>query len=73
MKIISELEALRLVRTRRKETDFLRMVTWESVPGGATVKNPPAKAGDAGDVSSIPGLGNSLELEMATYSSVLTC
>ena len=37
------------------------------------VKNPPAKAGDAGDVSSIPGLGNSLELDMATYSSVLTC
>ena len=32
------------------------------------VKNPPANAGDAG---SIPGLGRSLEKEMATHSSVL--
>jgi len=26
-------------------------------PGGSTVKNPPANAGDMGDVSSVPGLG----------------
>ena len=26
-------------------------------PGGSLVKNPPADAGDAGDVGSIPGLG----------------
>ena len=26
-------------------------------PGGSEVKNPPANAGDAGDSSSIPGLG----------------
>jgi len=29
--------------------------------GGSVVKNPPANAGDAGDVGSIPGLGRSLE------------
>ena len=28
-------------------------------PGGLVVKNPPANAGDAGDVGSIPGLGRS--------------
>ena len=33
------------------------------------VKNPPA---NAGDVSSIPGLGGSPGKEMATHSSVLT-
>ena len=38
------------------------------LPGGAVVKNPPANAGDAG---SIPGLGRSLEKEMATLSSIL--
>ena len=30
------------------------------------VKNPPANAGDAGEASLIPGLGRSLEEEMAT-------
>ena len=29
-------------------------------PGGSVVKNPPANAGDAGDVGLIPGLGRSL-------------
>ena len=28
-------------------------------PGGAVVKNPPASAGDAGDLGPIPGLGRS--------------
>ena len=28
-------------------------------PGGSVVKNPPASAGDAGDESSISGLGRS--------------
>ena len=28
-------------------------------PGGSVVKNPPANAGDVGDVGSIPGLGRS--------------
>ena len=32
-------------------------------PGGSVVKNPPADAGDAGDASSIPGLGRSLGKE----------
>ena len=34
------------------------------------VKNPPVSAGDA-DVSLIPGLGRSLEEEIATHSSIL--
>ena len=37
-------------------------------PGSSVVKNPHANAGDS---SSIPGSGRSLEKEMATYSSVL--
>ena len=37
-------------------------------PDGSVVKNPPANAGDVG---SIPGLGRSLEKEMATHSSFL--
>ena len=34
-------------------------------------KNPSANAGDARDTSSIPGLGRSLEKEMASHSSIL--
>ena len=34
-------------------------------------KNLPAKAGDAGDVSSIPGSGRSLEGGMAAHFSIL--
>ena len=29
-------------------------------PGGSVVKNPPASAGDTGNMDSIPGLGRSL-------------
>ena len=35
------------------------------------VNNPPANAGDARDLGSIPGLKRSLEEEMATHSSIL--
>ena len=35
------------------------------------VKNPPANTGDIRDVSSIPGLGRSLEEGMPTHSSIL--
>ena len=35
------------------------------------VKNPPASAGDTGDMGSIPESGRSLEKEMATHSSIL--
>ena len=38
---------------------------------GPVVKNPPANAGDTGDVGSIPGLEDTLEKEMATVSSTL--
>ena len=37
-------------------------------PGGSVVKNPAARAGDAG---SVPGSGTSPEEEMATHSSIL--
>ena len=40
-------------------------------PDGAVVKNPPANAEGATDVSSIPGLKDPLEQEMATCSSIL--
>ena len=33
--------------------------TQMAIPGGSVVKNPPANAGDAGDMGSIPGLGGS--------------
>ena len=36
-------------------------------PGGSAIKNPPAKAGDARDVSSISGSGRSLGEEIATH------
>ena len=36
----------------------LDLPSW-GFPGGSVVKNPPANAGDTGDVSSIPGLGRS--------------
>ena len=35
------------------------------------VKNLPANAGDVRDMGSIPGLGRSLENEMATHSRIL--
>ena len=37
-------------------------------PGGSVVKNPPASAGN---VISIPGREEPLEMEMATHSSIL--
>ena len=37
-------------------------------PGGSVIKNPPANAGGMGLT---PGLGRSLEKEMATHSSIL--
>ena len=35
------------------------------------VKNLPVNAGDSGDMGLIPGVGRSLEEEMATHSSIL--
>ena len=40
--------------------------TYLGFPGGLVVKNPPANAGDSGDM----GWEDSLEEEMATYSSI---
>ena len=41
-------------------------------PKWSVVKNPPAKAGDAGDVGLIPESRNSLEEEMDTHSGILS-
>ena len=40
-------------------------------PGGSVIKNLPANAGNTGEMDSVPGLGRSLEEEMATQSSTL--
>ena len=40
-------------------------------PSDSVVKNPPAIAGDAGDVGSIPGLGRSPGRGNGTHSSIL--
>ena len=37
------------------------MLLVRGFPGGSVVKNPSANVGDAGDMSSIPGLGRSSE------------
>ena len=39
-------------------------------PGGKVVKNLPANSGDSRDVSSVPGLGRSLEVGNATHSNI---
>ena len=39
--------------------------------GGSMVKNPPANAGDVGDVGSIPGSRRSLGVENDNHSSIL--
>ena len=41
-------------------------------PKWSVVKNPPAKAGDAGDVGLIPESRNPLEEEMDTHSGILS-
>ena len=40
-------------------------------PGGSMIKNPPANAGDAEYVGSIPGQEDALKKGMATHSSIL--
>ena len=65
-------------RTHTHKTELLQAVggfpqpilEFEGFPGCAMVKNPPATAGDVRDTGAIPGLGRSLEEEMATHSSI---
>ena len=40
-------------------------------PGGSVVRNPPASAGDAGELGLIPGSGRSPRGERATYFHIL--
>ena len=49
-------------------TQFLKCY-W--APGGSVVKNPPAKAGDTGDIGSIPGCKRSPGEGNGTSSSIL--
>ena len=44
---------------------------WWGFPGGSVVKNPPANAGDTGDMGSITGSRDPLERVMATHSNIL--
>ena len=55
-------------RTLRPKALRSHRETYQTV--AQLVKNPPANAGDAGDLGSIPGQEDPLEKEMATYSSV---
>ena len=60
-----------LRRNLVQEEPLMPTLRASAFPGGSLVKNPPANARDAGEESSIPGSGRSLEEEMATYSSIL--
>ena len=40
-------------------------------PGGSMVKNPPSNPPIQEEMNSIPGLGRSLEKEVATHSNIL--
>ena len=46
--------------------------THQGLPWWCSGKEPPANAGDIGDVGLIPELGRSLEEGVSTYSSILT-
>ena len=48
----------------------IQTVRW-GFPSGSVVKNPPANAGDAGDVVQSLGQEDILQQEMATHSSIL--
>ena len=46
-------------------------ITSQDFPSGKVIKNPPADAGDAGDVGLIPGLGRSRGVKITAHSSIL--
>ena len=51
---------------------YLEIKVKQDFRAGSVLKNPPANAGDTGDISSIPGSGKiPLEEEMVTHSSFL--
>ena len=49
---------------------FTKNLSWD-LPQWSAGKEPTCNARDTGDMSSIPGLGRSLEEEVATLSSIL--
>ena len=51
--------------------EFVLSMLEADFPGGSVVKNLPANARDTGDMSLTPGLGRSLEKEIATHSGIL--
>ena len=66
-------EPLGLSQTSRRTLKSVQgyQLSQKRFSGGASGKNPPADAGDAGDLGSIPGSGRSPGQEMTTHSSVL--
>ena len=44
-------------KEHRRNESWQYLTRTEGFPGGSVVKNPPASAGDTGDVGSIPGSG----------------
>jgi len=44
---------------KEPEKEWIYVYGWRGFPGGAVVKNPPASAGDTGDVGLTPGSGRS--------------
>ena len=54
-----------IMKQRGRNGNYMKVHKRMGTPDGSAVKNPPA---NAGDVSSIPGSGRSLEKKMATHS-----
>ena len=48
-------------------------LTYLGFPGGSEVKNLPASEGDAGVTGSIPGLGRSPGVVVATHDRIFAC
>ena len=63
-------QKLTVGKTKNQNFIFEAATDYMDFPGGSVVKNLPAKAGDTGDVGSIPGREDPLE-GMAINSSIL--
>ena len=63
-------EALNAVYLTLDRSFHLLTVLSLHLPKGSVVKNPPANAGDTGDVGSIPRSGRSPRKEVATHSHI---
>ena len=68
---ISSREKLTRLFSISRCVNLARYLLYMGFPGGSVIKNLPANAGNTGEMDSVPGLGRSLEEEMATQSSTL--